>query len=109
MVSLWQVTGEVAPHSEPITTRARGAAAVDDRQPVLGDMLEGRVDLLLRLGKRDPGLDPAQLRPVRRADAPASAPNGRCPRPAVIRLTAPGSIVAKVPSESRWSIAPANR
>ncbi len=31
------------------------------------------------------------------------------PRPAVIRLTAPGSIVRKVPSESRWSIAPANR
>ena len=31
------------------------------------------------------------------------------PRPAVMRFTAPASIVAKVPSESRWSIAPANR
>ena len=49
----------------------------------------------------------------------SSGPSGRTaagvrslwamPLPAVIRLTAPGSIVAKVPSESRWSIAPANR
>ena len=31
------------------------------------------------------------------------------PCPAVIRLTAPGSIVARLPIESRWSIAPANR
>ena len=31
------------------------------------------------------------------------------PLPAVIRLTAPGRIVWKVPRLSRWSIAPSNR
>ena len=76
MVGLWQVTGEVAPQRLPITIRARGAAAVDDRQVGLGDMLEGRVDLLLAVGQSEPGLDAAQLRPVRAQLRPASARNG---------------------------------
>ena len=80
MVWLWQVTGEVAPHRRAHHHPRAGAAAVDDRQVVLGDMLEGRVDLLLGRGQSEPGLDAAQLGPVRAQRGRASAREWAMPR-----------------------------
>ena len=60
-------------------------------------MVERRVNLLLAVGQREPGLHSVELGPGRALSA-GERSEWTMPLPAVIRLTAPGSITLREPS-----------
>ena len=71
-------------------------------------VLEGGLAVFAIVGERDPGLE--SVHRTQRRQVVRVAPLGvGDPRPAVIQLTAPGSIVATAPVESRCTIRPAKR
>ena len=109
MVGEWQGVPASAPHSLPISTRAARAFHLDQRKLGSGHMVERRVDLLLAVGKREPGLHSVEPCAAAGALLGGLRSEWTMPRPAVIRLTAPGSITWLDPTLSRWWIAPSNK
>ena len=93
------------PHQHP----RRGGAVLDQRQAVAGDMVERRIDLLLAVGQARARSASRRSSALPRGVSAGERSEWTMPFPAVIRLTAPGSITLREPKESRCSIAPSNR
>ena len=109
MVGEWQGVAAATPHNFPISTRAETPASSTSGKLAFGNMVERGVNLFLAVGQREPGLHSVESAVRRRARAAGQRSEWTMPLPAVIRLTAPGSITAWMPRLSRCSIAPSNK
>ena len=105
MVAAWQVVGAAAPHNSPMITIAFAPPASTTGRPVCASKA-GAISSCPS-GRASQVCMPYSFGPPARS-ATGERSEWTMPRPAVIRLTCPGRIVAKVPRLSRWSIAPSN-